>query len=162
MKTKLVTVNALIAALYTVLTLVSSFFGIAYGPVQLRLSEIFALLPAVNVSFIPGVVLGCAISNLFSFNMLDCVFGTAASLIAAVFTYLLRKHKIRGIPVFSAIPPIIVNSLIIGAQITLFLSNEATFTAFVYSAITVALGQTVVMCLGLILFPFFKKILDKF
>lgn len=73
--------SAVVAALYAVLTLLLPVAS--YGPIQFRFSEILVLLVFYNKRFIPGLLLGCAIANLFSPMMLfDVAFGTLSSYIA--------------------------------------------------------------------------------
>jgi uncharacterized membrane protein len=107
-KTLFLTQAAIIAAIYTVLVLI--FQPISYGPIQVRIAEMLTVLPYFTPAAIPGVAIGCLISNFFSpsLQVLDLVFGTLATLIAATFSYLLRRNKYL-VP----IPPIIVNAIII-------------------------------------------------
>lgn len=73
--------SAVVAALYAVLTLVVPMPQ--YGPIQFRFSEILVLLAFYNRKYIPGLVLGCAIANLFSpMAWFDVIFGTLSSYIA--------------------------------------------------------------------------------
>lgn len=105
----MLTQAAMIAALYVVLTLLVSAFHLASGAIQVRISEALCILPAFTPAAIPGLFIGCLISNLFSGSMLfDIVFGSLATLIGACGSYLLRKWK-WAIP----IPPILSNTLII-------------------------------------------------
>ena len=53
---------AMIAAIYVVLTLIGASFS--YGEVQVRISEALTILPAFTPAAIPGVFLGCLISNI--------------------------------------------------------------------------------------------------
>ena len=112
MRTKRVTFitqAAMIAAIYVVLTLLVSAFNLASGAIQVRVSEALTILPAFTPAAIPGLFLGCLISNLISGCMLwDVVFGSLATLLGAVGSYLLRKWK-YAVPV----PPIVANTLII-------------------------------------------------
>jgi len=104
------TYAAVIAALYTVLTLVSGVFGLSGGMIQVRISEMLTVLPYFTPAAIPGLFVGCIISNMLTGAMvLDTVFGSIATLIGAIFTYLLRKKS----PRFAPIPPIAANTLII-------------------------------------------------
>ena len=73
---------AMIAAVYTVLCLVLQPFS--YGAVQVRVAEAFCLLPVFGAEYIVGVTLGCLLANLLGSTMVDVVFGTAATLIAAL------------------------------------------------------------------------------
>lgn len=101
---------AMIAASYVVLTFISDLFGLSSLPVQLRLSEVMTVLPAFIPSAIPGLFLGCLLSNiLMSGNLFDIIFGSLATLLAAYLSSVLgRKNRWLSI-----LPPVIVNSLII-------------------------------------------------
>lgn len=99
--------GAAIAAIYVVLTLV--FAPISYGPIQFRISEALCILPYFTPAAIPGLFLGCMISNLLgTAAMLDVIFGSIATLIGAVGSYALRKNRFMV-----SIPPILSNALII-------------------------------------------------
>lgn len=137
--------GALIAAIYAALTYLSGFFGLAYGPIQLRVSEVLTILPVFTPAAIPGLTVGCFIANIGSFNAADMVFGTFATFIAAVLTYYLRNIKIKGIPCLSMLSPVIVNAFIIGFEIAVFFLPEGySLWGFLISAIEVGLGELVV------------------
>ena len=103
------TLSAMIAALYVVLTLVSAVFGLSSGAVQLRISEALCALAFFTPAAIPGVTLGCLIANLItSANVLDIVFGTLATFIGVLGGYLLRKSKW-----LVTIPTVVANTVII-------------------------------------------------
>ncbi len=98
---------ALIAAVYAALTL--PFAPIAYGPIQFRVSEALTILPYFTSAAVPGITLGCLISNILMGSPLpDVIFGTLATLIGAIFSRMLRKHKY-----LVCVPPILSNALII-------------------------------------------------
>lgn len=104
-----VTYAAIIAALYVVLTMAAQALGIASGTIQVRLSEALTVLPYFTATAIPGLAIGCLIANLITGCAIwDIVFGSIATLIGAVGTYLLRKVKWAA-----PIPPIIANTLIV-------------------------------------------------
>ena len=108
-KTRLLTQSALFAALYVVLTYVSSMAGLASGAVQVRISEALTVLPAFTFSAVPGLFVGCLAANLLTGAALwDVVFGAVATLIGALGTYYFGKNKYVA-PVF----PIVSNTLII-------------------------------------------------
>lgn len=89
-----VTLSATIAALYVVLTLISAAFGLSSGAIQLRISEALCVLVAFTPAAIPGLTIGCLISNLVaSANILDIIFGTLATFLGALGGYYLRKKK---------------------------------------------------------------------
>ncbi|MCR5040962.1 MAG: QueT transporter family protein [Clostridia bacterium] len=149
---------AVIAALYAVLTYVASLFNLAYGPVQFRISEVLTILPIFTFDAVPGLAIGCFIGNLLStVGWVDLLFGTAATLIAAVLTRRLRGVRIFGLPIPSALMPVISNAVIVGLELTLFLPGvEASLAGFAVSFASVGLGELVI-CLALGL-PFWALI----
>jgi uncharacterized membrane protein len=142
--------SAMIAAVYAVTTYICAAFNLAYGPVQFRFSEALTVLSALTPAAIPGLTLGCIISNIGSpMGIIDVVFGSVATLLAAVFGWLCRNIKIKQIPLLSIIYPVIFNGIIIGAEIIFMLSDEApTFTAFLINGGQVALGELAVCLIG--------------
>ena len=108
-KTRFVVQASLIAALYVVLTYLSSLFGLSSGAIQLRLSEALTVLPVYFSSAVPGLFIGCILANILTGSAaLDIIFGSLATLIGAVLTYIFRKKKLLA-PIF----PIISNTVII-------------------------------------------------
>ena len=102
-----ITQGAVIAALYVVLTL--AFAPISFGPVQVRIAEALCILPMFTPAAIPGLFIGCLIANLIGGGiMLDVIFGSIATLIGAVFGYMLRSNRWL-VP----LPAIIANTLIV-------------------------------------------------
>lgn len=133
-KTLYLTYAALIAALYVVL--VKIFEPISYNDIQARVAEALTVLPYFTPAAIPGVTLGCLISNLLSPapNVYDIVLGTLATLIAAILSYELRKYKYL-VPV----PPILVNAVIIPWVIKL--SSNLPVSTIPFMMLTVGIGQ---------------------
>ncbi len=102
--------GAIIAALYVVLTYVANLLGIASGVIQVRFSEALTVLPYFTFAAVPGLTIGCLLANILTGAVIwDVIFGTIATLLGAIFTYLLRKKKEYLAPV----PPIVSNTLII-------------------------------------------------
>ena len=100
--------GAMIAAIYVVLTLVFSPFS--YGEVQVRISEALTILPLFTPAAIPGLFVGCLISNILGGCVLpDIIFGSLATLIGAIGTYMLRRQN----KFLAPLPPIIANVLIV-------------------------------------------------
>ncbi|MGN0268063.1 MAG: QueT transporter family protein [Lachnospiraceae bacterium] len=98
---------AMIAAVYVALTLPIQ--PIAYGPIQFRVSEALTILPYFTSAAIPGVTIGCFLSNiLMGAPLPDIIFGTLATLIGTIFSRMLRRQKF-----LVCIPPILSNALII-------------------------------------------------
>ncbi len=99
---------AMIAAIYVVLTMV--FAPFSYGEVQVRISEALTILPVFTPAAIPGLFIGCLISNILGGCIVpDIIFGSLATLIGAVFTYTLRNSS----KFLAPLPPIIANILIV-------------------------------------------------
>ena len=85
---------AMIAALYVVLTMIANALGLSSYSIQIRFSEALCILPFFTPAAIPGLWLGCLIANLMTGAIIwDIIFGSIATLLGAVGTYLLRKHK---------------------------------------------------------------------
>lgn len=152
MKTRNTTVRymaeaGIIAAIYAVLTL--CFAPLSFGPVQLRVSEALTILPILTPAAVPGLAVGCLISNIIGMGMgvtlpVDIIFGTAATLIAAVVTRLLRNTaKIKDVPVLSLLSPVVFNALIVGYELTIFFGAGT----FLYCAGAVGLGELIVVAL---------------
>ena len=107
----LLTQAAMIAALYVVLTFIANAFGLANYSVQVRFSEALTILPFFTPAAIPGLFIGCLVSNILTGCAIpDIIFGSLATLIAAFGTW-----KLRGIGnVFlSPLPPILANTIIV-------------------------------------------------
>lgn len=148
--TRQMTLAALIAAIYAVLTL---FLPIPqYGEVQFRVAEAMTLLPFLFPAAIPGLTLGCFIANLFGSPMvLDWLVGTFATLLAALWTSKL-KHRWMA-----PIPPILCNALLVGAELT-FLTGAPSLPTFGAIALSVGLGEAAVcIVLGLPLLMLFQR-----
>lgn len=142
----------MIAAIYTALTLLSAAFGLASGAIQVRLSELLCVLPVYTAAAIPGVTVGCLVSNLICGGTIyDIIFGTLATFIGALFAHLLRR-----IPYLSSIPTILSNAIII--PVVLIASGVGGWNMFLYFAATVGLGE-VIACgvLGTILVVYLEK-----
>lgn len=150
-------IGALIAAAYIALTYISNIFGLAYGPVQFRISEALTVLPLFSPNAIWGLTIGCFISNITSFNPVDMIFGTGATLAAACVTYLMRNVKVFKLPVLSLLSPVIINGFTVGAEISLFL-NAGKSTGFWLSSLEVMAGEAaVVSAVGIPLYLVIKK-----
>lgn len=148
--------GAVIAAAYIALTFISNIFGLAYGPVQFRISEALTILPLFTPAAIPGLTVGCLISNIASFNPIDMIFGTGATLAASCVTYLLRNVKLKNLPFLSLLSPVVINGFTVGAEISIFLSvgEQTGFFFLLY----VMLGEAaVVALLGVPLYFTVKK-----
>ena len=139
-KVHVIAMNAMIAAVYAVLTILIS--PIAYGAVQMRLTEIIVLLACYNKKFIPGLTIGCLLANLASpMGLYDICFGTAATLIACLVMYYFKN--------------VFVGAFIGGAVgLELYLALELPF---MINAFYVFVGEFVVLVIGAILFKCLEK-----
>ncbi|NFM80735.1 QueT transporter family protein [Clostridium botulinum] len=144
--------SAVIAAIYTVLTLLLA--PISYGQIQVRVSESLTLLPFLSSYSIWGVFLGCIISNLIGGNgIIDVVFGSFATLIAAILTYYIGKSNLKFKKYLAPLPPIIINAVVIG-----FILNYTLKLPLLLSIIWVGLGEAIsCYVLGLILISIIEK-----
>ena len=105
--TKLLVQAAAIAAVYVVLTMV--FAPVSFGEIQVRVSEALTILPFFTPAAIPGLFVGCLVGNILGGAILpDIIFGSLATLIGAVFSWMLRKNRYL-VPV----PPIVSNTVIV-------------------------------------------------
>lgn len=158
-KINFIVTGALIAAAYAGLTFLSNVFSLAYGPIQFRVSEVLTLLPIFTPAAIPGVTVGCFIANIASFNAVDMIFGTAATLIAALLTYAFRSIKFKGLPLLAMLPPVIVNAVVIGLELAFFyLPGGYSFWGFVISGVQVGAGELAVCyALGIPFYLIVKK-----
>ena len=158
--TRYLTQAAVIAALYVVLTYVSSAVGLAYGGVQFRLSEALTILPVFTPAAIPGLTIGCVLGNLGSpMGIVDIVCGAGATLLASLVTYFLKKICVKGIPVLSVLSPVVFNAVIVGLELAfLTVPTGFNFASFGIFALQVGLGELLVCgCLGIPLFILVKK-----
>lgn len=143
-----ITTAAVIAAIYAGLTYLGNFFGLSYGPIQIRFSEALTILPLFTPAAIPGLTIGCFIANIGSFNPIDMIFGTFATFLAAILTYWTRKMIFKKFPLLPILFPVIVNAFIIGLELALFYLNGFTFVGFIIAALEVGAGQ-LIACYGL-------------
>lgn len=149
------TQGALIAALYVAFSFIAYSFGLSGNAVvQMRLSEMLTVLPAFMTAAIPGLAIGCLLTNLLTgCAVWDVIFGTLATLLGAIGTFLLRKNKW-----LAPLPPILANTMIL-PPVLATVYGGATIPVFI---LTVGLGE-IVCCgiLGEILVFFMKKYQGK-
>ncbi|KXG74365.1 QueT transporter family protein [Thermotalea metallivorans] len=130
-KTNFLVQAALIGAIYAVMTI--AFAPISYGQIQVRISEALTVLPAFTPAAIPGLFVGCIIANIYGGNgMVDIVFGSLATLLAAFLSYKMPKKWL--VP----LPPVIVNGIVVG-----FILNYLYQLPLFITMAWVALGQMI-------------------
>lgn len=150
-KTVFLCQGAIIAALYVVLTYAAKLFGLDSGVIQVRVSEMLCILPIFTPAAIPGLYLGCLISNLLTGAVwLDIIAGPIATLIGALGTYLLKKY-----PIVATLPPVAANALIVPFVLAYGYGVEE---AIPFMMLTVGIGEVISVCvLGAGLYFSLKK-----
>lgn len=155
---------AVIAALYATLTILQNTLlpGTASMAVQFRVAEVLTILAIFTPAAIPGLTVGCVIANISSLSVLgpyDMIFGSIASLLAAVLMYLLRNKRLFRLPVAAALMPALSNGIIVGFEIEFFfVEGGFHFGDFLFQGGCVALGELgVLFVLGLPLARLIEK-----
>ena len=147
-----ITQAAIIAALYAVLTIGQNALlpGTASAAVQFRVAEVLCVLAIYTPAAIPGLTIGCIIANISSvtagLGFYDMIFGSLASLMAALAMYGLRNVRIKNIPFLALLMPALFNGVIVGLEISIFFSDTGfSFVSFLITGGCVALGELVVL-----------------
>ena len=100
----------IVAALYTVLTCLVGAFGLANGAIQFRVSEALCVLPVFMPAAVPGLTVGCLLSNILTGCLWqDILFGPVATLLGALGAWLLRRLS----PWLAPLPTVAANTLIV-------------------------------------------------
>lgn len=137
--TKQLTLAAMVAALYAVLSYFGGIFNLTYGPIQFRFSEVLCVLPFLFPTTAPGLFVGCLIANLLSpYGPLDIIFGSLATLLAALLTVKMPNRWL------APLPPVLCNAFIVGAVLSWSEINHfgpAFWSAFAFNSVTVGLGE---------------------
>ena len=141
--------SGVIAAAYVALTLLLQ--PICFGSVQCRLSEMLTILPVYTQAAVPGLTVGCFLSNLIGLSSgvnpagaWDLLFGTVATLSAALLTRWLRGVRWLKMPIAATLPPVIVNAVIVGAELFVMYGG---FPLYVHMLL-VGAGQVVSCTVG--------------
>ncbi len=145
--------GAAIAALYAVLTVGQNLLipGSASMAVQFRIAEVMTILAFYTPAAIPGLTIGCVIANISSvtagLGFYDMIFGSIATLLAAVTMRALRDVRLFNIPFIALLMPAVFNGIIIGFEIDFFFigSMRFNFYDFLFQGGCVALGELVVL-----------------
>ena len=141
MNIKYLTKASLIAAIYIVLTILQilpfPIAALAFGPIQLRLAEGLTLLPLVEPAAIPGLFVGCLLSNLIlamssGFGLVDIIGGSLVTLLAA---YLTSKTKNKYL---AMAPPVLLNGIIVSIWVAYY-----TKIPYIYTAIGISAGELI-------------------
>ncbi|TRZ35987.1 QueT transporter family protein [Niallia circulans] len=153
MKTKTLAVNGVIAALYIAVTVAIAPFG--FTNVQFRLSEMFNHLVVFNKKYIYGIVAGVFLANLFFSPMVayDLVFGVGQSIISLLITIVIGRY------VKDIIKRMIINTIVFTFTmfIIAFELNLAFGLPFLFTWLTTAAGEFVVLAIGVPIIYFINK-----
>ena len=133
--------NALVAAVYFILTFITSPF--AFLGAQIRIAEVLVLLCFFRRDFTIGLTLGCLLANLMSpLGLPDVLFGTLATLVSCIGVSFMKQLAI------ATLIPVVVNGFVVGAELYFVLEEP-----FWLNVGLVAAGEFVaVSILGYLLF----------
>lgn len=145
LKTLRIVSGAAIAAVYVVLTVLAASVNLASGAIQVRFSEALTVLPFFTPAAVPGLAVGCLLSNILTGCALpDIIFGTLATLLGALGTRMLKGHRF-----LCTLPPVIANTLIVPFVLTYAYHIPGGIP---YLMLTVGIGEVIAcMILGQIL-----------
>lgn len=132
------TLAAMLAAVYAVLTMVLPIPQ--YAGIQIRMAEALTVLPFLIPGATPGLFVGCVIANLLSpYGLLDVVAGSAATLLAGLWTQRLRNRYL------APLPAVICNGVIVGGVVAFSQTGfgPAFGSAYVLNALSVGVGELI-------------------
>ena len=173
--TRSIALAAVVGAAYAALTL--GLAPISYGPVQFRVAEVLCILPFFLPATAWGLFVGCAVANIMGGGVLDIVFGSLATLGAALATaHFGRKGCSVGNSVLACLMPVLFNAVIVGAVVTAVFTVEGeTVNPFthlgLYAATAASVGFGELVVLFVLGFPlmrwlpkqaFFRTYIEKF
>ena len=148
------TMCAMLGAIYAVLTMVLPIPQ--YAGVQIRLAEALTVLPFLFPAATPGLFVGCLIANLLSpYGLLDVVAGSAATLIACLWTQRLKNRWL------APLPAVVCNAVIVGGVIAFSMTGfgPGFWTAYAVNAASVGLGELIAsFALGSLLLSYLPRL----
>ena len=161
MKIRKITFCAMVAAIYTVLTITPPLNAIAFGPIQFRISEVLCVLPFLLPFSTWGLFVGCILANLLgpNFGPYDIIFGSLATLLAGYLTSKLKKEWM------TPLPAAVINGLVVGAVLAYYIGENGFFISFGIFGMQVLAGEiAVIAVLGIPLLYALEKwgIKEKF
>ena len=149
----------IIASAYFIVCMV--FMPLSYGGIQVRFAEALTVLPLFFGEAVWGLSIGCLLANFFGNGVLDIIFGTLATVIASMLTYIIGKKiknpKLRFF--IGAFPPVIINAILVPFT---FLAVFELKSLYFISMLQIFIGQAISIYLvgAFIYFPL-QKILSK-
>lgn len=135
MNSKYLTRAGIIAAIYVLLVFIQLPLGdLAFGPIQLRISEGLTLLPLVESAAIPGLFIGCLLSNILGrLGLVDIIGGSLVTLMSAYLTSKMPNKKL------GAIPPVLLNGIIVSIWVSKFMGFEKY--SYPLTVISISIGE---------------------
>ena len=161
MKIRKITFCAMVAAIYTVLTITPPLNAIAFGSIQFRISEVLCVLPFLLPFSTWGLFVGCIVANLIGTPLgpLDMIFGPLATLLAGFLTSRMKKEWL------TPLPAALINGLVVGAVLAYYIGENGFLSSFGLFSLEVFAGElAVIAVLGIPLLYALKKwgIKEKF
>ena len=148
-KTRSITTSAVLGAAYAALTIILA--PISYGSIQMRVSELFCIMPFFIPGTAWGLFIGCILANLITGNIFDIIFGSLATLFAGLCTAAIGKAgRGAGSAALGCLMPVVFNAIVVGAVITVAYNGMNLFEhleIFALNALQVGLGEAAVMYL---------------
>ena len=140
---------AIVAAAYAALTCLLA--PISYGPVQFRVSEALTVLPFFMPCTVWGLWIGCILANLYTGTVADILFGSLATLLAALCTawFGKRGNTVKN-RILGCLMPVLFNAFIVGAVLTWayqFQEFADPIKSYGFNALTVGIGELGVLFL---------------
>ena len=138
--------GALVGALYVALTYLATLLNLSSGVIQFRISEMLCILPVFIPEAIPGLFIGCLISNVVTPGVIiwDVIFGSLATLIGALGAYALKKLPRKLMPI-ATLPTLFSNSIIVPFVLQYAYKVE---NGYFFLMATIGLGEFVCAVIG--------------
>lgn len=154
MKGRTLVVNAVVAALYFVITLVVAPIG--FLNIQFRLSELFNHLIVYNKRYFFGIVLGVVIANLvLSPTKADLVFGVGHTVVSLLITMWIGKY------VKDEIKLMIINTFVFSFNMFIIAYMLKVFVGltdgFFFLWFTLGISELVTMGIAIVIVYFLNK-----
>ncbi len=130
---------AIVAAVYAALTII--LYPISFGTVQIRAAEALCLLPMLFPETALGLFVGCLLSNLVSGNPLDIIFGSLATLVAALITTKIKNKWL------APLPAIVINGAVVGCVLTATTVANASFLQYLLWCGSIMAGEGIALYL---------------
>lgn len=148
--TKMIVKAGVIAAIYVILTVIMG--ETSFGPLQFRISEAMTILPLFEPAAIPGLFVGCFLSNIFGrFGIIDIVFGSITTLIAAYITSKMPNKYL------ATLPPILLNAFLVAIWV-----SKTSNLPYIPTVFSIGFGQFLSAgILGVLFATVYERIASK-